>query len=387
MTGRVLAFDTSTLSGGAGYTSSSNVATTTTGSGNGLTVDTTASAITSGIASTISRTANGSGYTTGTTGAATTATSGNGSGLTLDLTASVLTSGIASTITLDTSGTGYSNATGVATTATSGSGSGLIVNIAANPNGNITAANIIQGGSGYAVNDTASIDGGGGTGGIIRIDSVTSIGGVISSVLVNQDGTGYTAGDTITISGGTTSATINILSIKNSICFIAGTNISTDQGNIAIEKIIPGEHTINNKRITHITQTYLSDDKLVLIKKDAISKNLPSEDTIMSGFHKIKYNNHIYEAYKLVGLFKKAKFIKYKGQELYNVLMDEHQYMQVNNMTVETLNPNNIIARLHKANIPSNEMENIIKEINKATEKEDIESVKEISKSINSYLK
>lgn len=45
-----------------------------------------------------------------------------------------------------------------------------------------------------------------------------------------------------------------ILIIAN-ICFPAGTTVNTEQGKIAIEKLIPGENTINNKKIVTVTKT------------------------------------------------------------------------------------------------------------------------------------
>ena len=49
---------------------------------------------------------------------------------------------------------------------------------------------------------------------------------------------------------------------------------------------------------------------------------------------------------------------------MYNVLMEKHHIMKVNNMKVETLNPNNIVAFLHTNNHSSEEKMKMILKIN-----------------------
>ena len=40
--------------------------------------------------------------------------------------------------------------------------------------------------------------------------------------------------------------------------------------------------------------------------------------------------------------------VKYKGEVLYNVLMESHDKMVVNNLICETLDPKNCVAKLYK---------------------------------------
>ena len=96
----------------------------------------------------------------------------------------------------------------------------------------------------------------------------------------------------------------------------------------------------------------MADDKLVLIKKNALSKNIPNKDTIISGFHKVKHNGKLIEAYKLANFYKDIKYIPYNGEVLYNVLMENWEIMKVHNMEVETLHPDNIVAKLHNSKLP-----------------------------------
>ena len=45
--------------------------------------------------------------------------------------------------------------------------------------------------------------------------------------------------------------------------------------------------------------------------------------------------------------FENVKKTKYNGEVLYNVLLEEHDKMLVNNLICETLHPDNILAKLY----------------------------------------
>ena len=171
------------------------------------------------------------------------------------------------------------------------------------------------------------------------------------------------------------------LDCYSNICFVAGTMVNTDQGQVEIQNIVPGEYTINNKKIINITKTFMTDDKLVHFKKGSIGKNIPNKDTIMSGFHQIKYKTKPIYAYKLANMLNNVKFIKYEGQPLYNIMMEDWEFINVQNLTVETLHPDNIIYKLYKNTSLSGVQRNlIIAEINKATFDEDQNKINEIKK-------
>jgi hypothetical protein len=133
----------------------------------------------------------------------------------------------------------------------------------------------------------------------------------------------------------------------SNICFLAGTLIQTNQGAIAIEKIDPKIHTIRNKKICHITRTITQDKYLVCIEKNALGNNIPSEKTIISKNHCIWYNGKMIAAKHFVNNFENVKKVKYHGDVLYNVLMEEADKMMVNNLICETLDPENIIAKVY----------------------------------------
>jgi hypothetical protein len=130
------------------------------------------------------------------------------------------------------------------------------------------------------------------------------------------------------------------------ICFPAGTPISCDQGVVAINSINVNRHTIRGKKIIAITRTITEEKQLVCIKKDAFSKNIPCQDTITSMNHSFLYQGKMNKAKDLVNVIENVRFIEYDGCVLYNVLLEQHDKMVVNNLIAETLHPENRIAKI-----------------------------------------
>lgn len=130
------------------------------------------------------------------------------------------------------------------------------------------------------------------------------------------------------------------------ICFPKGTPVNTDQGNIDIEKLNPDIHTIRGKKIVAITQTTLSSrvKHIVSIERGAFGLNTPSATTHISKDHKLLYNDNLVAAKDLVDICEGVTLIPYYGEILYNVLMEQQDYMVINNLLCETLNPNHIMA-------------------------------------------
>jgi hypothetical protein len=135
--------------------------------------------------------------------------------------------------------------------------------------------------------------------------------------------------------------------VISNICFPTGTPIETDQGVMAIENIKSEIHTLNNERIVCITKTITLDKYLICFKKNALGKNMPSQDTIMSKDHQVLYKGVLAPAHKFVPITNDIFKVKYSGEPLYNVLLDNYSTMKVNNLTCETLHPNNTIAKLY----------------------------------------
>jgi hypothetical protein len=137
------------------------------------------------------------------------------------------------------------------------------------------------------------------------------------------------------------------LILNSDICFPGNTPIQTDQGFLPISELEPGKHTIRQKAIAYITQTISPDRYLVCFEKNAFGPNCPSQKTIMTKDHKVFYAGNMHPAKIFVGVFPTITKIKYTGEILYNVLLENHGTMRVNNLLCETLDPANFIAKLY----------------------------------------
>jgi uncharacterized repeat protein (TIGR03803 family) len=168
------------------------------------------------------------------------------------------------------------------------------------------------------------------------------------------------------------------------ICFPAGTPISCDQGNIPIDKINPLKHTVNNQTITAITRTISQDKYLVCFEQHALAHNCPSQTTVMSKNHKILYRGKMTEAYQFLRHSKQVRKVKYNREILYNVLMEKHDSIGVNNLVCETLHPNNIVARLHNSRLKQKEKNEIIRLMNESIHQKDRISYESVARRIHS---
>jgi hypothetical protein len=164
------------------------------------------------------------------------------------------------------------------------------------------------------------------------------------------------------------------------ICFPENTPIKVDQGIILIQKINPSIHTINNKKIVAITKTISKDNYLVCFEKNSLKINYPTDRTIMSKNHKLLYAGKMIEADYFAKKFDFIKKIKYNGEFLYNVLMESHETISVNNIICETLNPKNIISLLYNNNIDNNCKNKITEIINNRCFKKHREPTKTVTR-------
>ena len=130
------------------------------------------------------------------------------------------------------------------------------------------------------------------------------------------------------------------------ICLPAGTPILTDQGLVAIEKIDIKKHTIAHKRIVAITTTITPEKHLVCFEANSMGINCPSQRTLMTPGHEVLYKGKLVQAKHFVGRADGVHTVPYNGKDvLYNVLQEQHGLMRVNNMVLETLHPENKVAR------------------------------------------
>ena len=134
----------------------------------------------------------------------------------------------------------------------------------------------------------------------------------------------------------------------SNICFPEKTPVRTDQGLIHIDKINPDLHTIRNKKIVAITKTITQDKYLVCFEKDSLGPNVPSEKTFISKVHLILHKGKMTKAKEFIGKYENVYKVKYNGEILYNVLLEEYDKIIINNLICETLHPENAAAKLYK---------------------------------------
>lgn len=133
---------------------------------------------------------------------------------------------------------------------------------------------------------------------------------------------------------------------NSNICFPAGELVFTDNGYKPIELIKEGIDTIYGKQIQHVTTTVTEDETITLMRQNSIMQGMPNKDTLISNNHKVLYKGKMVRAGELQidGVYP----VKYSGEPLYNILLaDGEGKMVVNGMVVETLSPENNIARLY----------------------------------------
>jgi hypothetical protein len=215
-----------------------------------------------------------------------------------------------------------------------------------------------------------------------------------SYTILQKSGGDPSSYDTITINSNTgaisctsnTSEGIYVLNIRNTgsynitsyvlvikhneipnvpICFPAGTPVLTDQGEIPIDKINTSLHTINKNKIVAITSSIPLDNYLICIERNSLGYNVPNKKTIISKDHKIMCDNKMLRAEYLIQYIPGIYKISYNKHPLYNVLLKDHSTMIVNNLTVETMDPKNILAKLYTENYTPEQKNNMIKHINK----------------------
>ena len=121
-------------------------------------------------------------------------------------------------------------------------------------------------------------------------------------------------------------------------CLVAGTMITTDQGEIKIEELTK-TNTINGLKVLGLSKNHVNTgEEMVLIEKDAIDENVPVKDLCMSTGHRVQYKGQLVKCADLIGEIEKIKMTKLdENQIIYNVLLEKYTTMKANNMDVETL--------------------------------------------------
>ena len=131
------------------------------------------------------------------------------------------------------------------------------------------------------------------------------------------------------------------------ICFVKDTMVQTDQGQVAIQNLRPGKHTLFKQYILAVTETIHTDSQLVKVAAYAFG-SYPTKDTYVSKNHKINGADSFKEAQEYVNGVT-VTLVPYHRQPLYNVLCERPAFMKVHGMMAETLDPTSDIALYHKS--------------------------------------
>jgi uncharacterized delta-60 repeat protein len=183
--------------------------------------------------------------------------------------------------------------------------------------------------------------------------SITSFGdsifSLVNAVSLDNNGLIVVSGFAVSSKGAFESLIARYFNENNEpICLPAGTPILTDQGLVAIEKIDTKKHTIAHKRIVAITTTISPEKHLVCFEANSMGINCPTQRTLMTPGHEVLYKGKLVQAKHFVGRITGVHTVPYNGKDiLYNVLQEQHGLMRVNNMVIETLHPENKVAKTH----------------------------------------
>ena len=191
----------------------------------------------------------------------------------------------------------------------------------------------------------------------------------------------------VTLQSGSIIVNVNVLNAGITeamvpICFPKGTPVTTNQGVIAIEKLNPDIHTIRGKKIVAITQSRPLHKYIISIETDALGKNVPSAPIQISKEHKVFYKGKMVKANELVEVCEGVTRIPYSGETLYNVLMEKHDNMMINNVICETLDPKNIMAKICGGKYNRSEQDKICKELNDIIKTDNIPAYKKLYASL-----
>ena len=101
----------------------------------------------------------------------------------------------------------------------------------------------------------------------------------------------------------------------------------------------------------------------------------------MSRDHKILYRGRMAEAFRLLNMpGGTVRQVKYNGEILYNILLENEQQglVNVNGIMCETLHPENMIAKLYKSNYSKSYKDNVVFLMNESLIKKDLKAYKSI---------
>jgi hypothetical protein len=103
----------------------------------------------------------------------------------------------------------------------------------------------------------------------------------------------------------------------------------------------------------------------------------------MTKDHQIMHKGQLAPAHRFLDITREVKKVAYHGEILYNVLLDNHSTMRVNNLECETLHPHNTIAKLYTGRFNDLERNELIHLMNDSLERKDYPTYKNVVQRIN----
>lgn len=196
------------------------------------------------------------------------------------------------------------------------------------------------------------------------IDGTISNGIFGHSVSVSEDGL------TVAVGGpgnddADTSGVVRVFTYKipGTACFTGEALVRTDQGEIPI-KTVTTKHTINGKKIQGISKVMYTQEKVIHVEKNALGKNKPSQDTTVAPYHKFMIDGTLKMICEIVNN-DTIYYKKYDSEPLYNIILETHDIMEVNNVMVDTMNPKLLLSQLFNGSLTERQRRKIINSIRK----------------------
>ena len=93
--------------------------------------------------------------------------------------------------------------------------------------------------------------------------------------------------------------------------------------------------------------------------------------------------NRIFRIFeKMPERLRKIRQVPYHGEPLYNILLDKRGWVVANNMICETLDPDNIIAKLYLSNLGTEYKDRIVYVMNECIKRRDVNALKRITERV-----
>jgi hypothetical protein len=102
----------------------------------------------------------------------------------------------------------------------------------------------------------------------------------------------------------------------------------------------------------------------------------------MTKDHHIEFEGRLVLAERFLDYSSEIKKVNYRGEILYNVLLQKHSRISVNGLMCETLHPENIIAKIYTNGYTEEERNSIIDEMNNSLEKRNLLKYKAVLEKI-----